>query len=179
MTITTRRAFLRSAAAAALAPAVAPALANIQDKGERRLQFYNLHTGERLKATYWAEGAYQADELKAVNHLLRDHRTEEVHAIDRELLDLLYGLQNKVDRHGELHVISGYRSPKTNARLRSRSGGVAKRSLHMRGKAIDIRLPEVDLSSLHRAALDLHRGGVGYYPDSGFIHVDTGRPRSW
>ncbi len=99
--------------------------------------------------------------------------------MDRELYDLLFTLQQKLGRFGTYHVISGYRSPKTNAMLHNISSGVAKRSLHMRGKAIDIRLPGTELKHLRQAALGLHAGGVGYYPNSNFIHVDTGRPRFW
>jgi uncharacterized protein YcbK (DUF882 family) len=173
-----RRTFLLyTASAAALASPVA--LANVPIAAERRLSFYNLHTGEKLVSTYWSQGEYIADELAAINHVLRDHRSGEVEKIDPNLLDLLHALQNKVEKSGEFHIISGYRSPKTNAMLRRDSAGVAKRSLHTRGKAVDIRLPGVALKHLRRAALDMHAGGVGYYPKSGFIHVDTGRPRFW
>ncbi|WP_455212624.1 DUF882 domain-containing protein [Kaarinaea lacus] len=146
---------------------------------ERQLAFYNLHTGEKLRATYWAEGDYITEELNALNYLLRDHRTNETQAIDENLLDLLYVLQQQVDNSSAYHIISGYRSPKTNAKLRQQSNGVAKRSLHMQGKAIDVRLPGVPLKHLRQAALQLHAGGVGYYPKSNFVHLDTGRPRFW
>ncbi|HEY9148298.1 MAG TPA: DUF882 domain-containing protein [Gammaproteobacteria bacterium] len=147
--------------------------------GERQLKLYNLHTGERLSATFWADGQYVADELAAIDYLLRDHRRDEVAEIDRALLEQLHALQRPFGRHDTFHVISGYRSPHTNASLRKTSSGVAKRSLHMQGKAIDVRLPGVELKRLHKAALAQKAGGVGYYPKSDFIHLDTGRPRFW
>jgi len=146
---------------------------------ERQLAFYNLHTGEKLSATYWANDNYIDTELQSINHLLRDHRSGEMQPIDKNLLDLLYVLQQTVDKNGTYHIISGYRSPKTNARLRQQSNGVAKKSLHMLGKAIDVRLPGVELNHLRKAALSLQAGGVGYYPKSNFVHLDTGRPRFW
>jgi len=153
--------------------------ASLHRAPERSLAFKNLHTGESLRTTFWAEGDYVNDELKAVNQVLRDHRSGDVHPMDPKLLDLLYALQQSVAVNGSFHVISGYRSPHTNQRLRSKSGGVAKKSLHMQGKAIDIRLPGCKLQHLRNAALELKAGGVGYYARSDFIHVDTGRVRRW
>ncbi|MCW5619465.1 MAG: DUF882 domain-containing protein [Nitrosomonas sp.] len=146
---------------------------------ERKLTFLNLHTNERVQATYWAEGGYQSDGLLAIEKVLRDHRTGEVYPIDHNLLDLLQLLQYKMGSQREFHVISGYRSPKTNEQLSAKSNGVAKQSLHMLGKAIDIRLPGHALTDLRDAALSLQVGGVGYYPSSDFIHVDTGHFRQW
>lgn len=184
--MTTRRDFLKYSAVAATAgatglmvPAVLARPANSTQSGERVLRFYNLHTGEHLNATYWVDGIYLPDEMAAINRVLRDFRTGDVKKMDRQLFDLLYVLQRKVDKSGAFHVISGYRSPKTNAKLNRISSGVAKQSLHTRGKAIDIRLPGVALKHLRQAALKMHAGGVGYYPNSNFIHVDTGRPRFW
>jgi uncharacterized protein YcbK (DUF882 family) len=158
----------------------APSLwASVHRAPERSLAFKNLHTGESLRATFWAEGRYLNDELKAVNHVLRDHRSGDVHPMDPNLLDLLYALQQSVAVTGAFHIISGYRSPASNQKLRSKSGGVAKKSLHMQGKAIDIRLPGCKLKQLRDAALTLKAGGVGYYAKSDFIHVDTGRVRRW
>ncbi len=175
-----RRGMLRlSAAAGACALLPAPALANVPRQGERRLAFYNLHTGERTAATYWADGSYLTDGLSEINHLLRDFRTGEVRAIDRRLLDLLYALQDTLDTRDPFHVISGYRSPKTNASLASTGRGVAKQSLHMRGMAVDIRLPGQRLGDLRDAAKALRGGGVGYYAGSNFVHVDIGRVRYW
>lgn len=178
--IDSRRRFLKSATGLLgliLAPNTYASIASTQQ--ERVLKFYNLHTGEQLNATYWADGEYVSDEVSAIDHLLRDHRTEQVTVMDRELFDLLYVLQHKVGSSGIYHVISGYRSPKTNAMLNKTTTGVAKRSLHTRGMAIDLRLPGTELKHLRQAALSLKAGGVGYYPRSNFIHVDTGRPRFW
>lgn len=179
-----RRDFLKLAishcalgAAALSAPSLA--VAKPKEPAERQLSFYHLHTGEKISTTYWAEGEYITQELESLNYLLRDHRTDEIQAMDKNLLDLLYVLQQQVDKSGAYHIISGYRSPKTNAKLRQRSNGVAKRSLHMQGKAIDVRLPGVQLKHLRQAALQLRAGGVGYYPKSDFVHLDTGRPRFW
>ena len=175
-----RRNFLKTAtgtAAILLAPATA--LAKPASSGERVLRLQNLHTGESLKATYWAEGQYLAEEMAALNRVLRDHRSNETYNMDQRLFDMLHVLQQQVGNNGTYHIISGYRSPKTNAMLNRKSSGVAKRSLHMQGRAIDIRLPGVELKHLRQAALELKAGGVGYYPRSGFIHVDTGRTRFW
>lgn len=152
-----------------------PAIAQV----ERKLSLLNLHTGESLKATYWAEGQYQPDELTAINHVLRDHRTGDIYPMDKALLDLLTVLHHEVNGKQPFQVISGYRSPKTNALLNKKSNGVARKSLHMQGKAIDIRLPGCQLSDLRQVAIDCQTGGVGYYPKSDFIHVDTGRTRRW
>ncbi len=146
---------------------------------ERKLSLLNLHTGEHLKATYWAEGQYQTSELKAINHILRDHRTGDAYHMDNDLLNLLHTLHQKMDSKQEFQVISGYRSAKTNAALNKKSSGVAKKSLHMQGKAIDIRLPGCQLADLRKAAINCQTGGVGYYPKSDFIHIDTGRVRRW
>lgn len=180
---TSRRRFLQLGVAAAstliLPKAFAKVHPSLQVEPVRELAFLNLHTGEKLKTTYWSDGEYQAEALTEINHILRDHRTGDVHQIDTALLDLLNRLQYKLDAKQPFQIISGYRSPKTNAALHAKSNGVAKRSLHMQGKAIDIRLPGCQLSTLHKAALDCHKGGVGYYPKSNFVHVDTGRVRHW
>lgn len=146
---------------------------------ERSLALRNLHTGETLKTTFWADGRYLPGELKAIDQVLRDHRSGDVHRMDSHLLDVLYLLQQSVGIAGPFHIISGYRSPASNEKLRSKSSGVAKRSLHMQGKAVDIRLPGCKLDRLRNAALALKAGGVGYYAKSDFIHVDTGRVRRW
>jgi len=147
---------------------------------ERALAFHNTHTGERLRATYWADGRYDKGALREIDHLLRDHRSNSVRRIDRKLLDQLFVLRNKLTTTRPVHVISGYRSPKTNALLRKKGGGgVARRSQHMLGKAIDIRVPSRSLNKVRLAALSLQAGGVGYYPGSNFVHLDTGRVRRW
>lgn len=145
----------------------------------RTLTFQHTHTGEALKVTYWEDGAYVPDALSSVNHVLRDFRTGDVHQIDPHLLDLLTLLKARTETSQPYQVISGYRSPKTNAMLHERSNGVATHSLHMEGKAIDIRVPGVQLASLRNSALGLSLGGVGYYPSSDFVHVDVGRVRRW
>lgn len=146
---------------------------------EKSLSFHSLHTGEDLQVTYWKDGGYVPEALKKVNYILRDWRTNKIHPIDPRLLDYLFDLRHAVNSTAPFHVISGYRSPETNAMLRRDSSGVAKNSLHMRGKAIDISLPDVDLARLRKTALGMKRGGVGYYPRLGFVHVDTGRFRKW
>jgi uncharacterized protein YcbK (DUF882 family) len=145
----------------------------------RSLSLLNLHTGEALKATYFEAGEYLPDAMAALNHLLRDFRTGDVHPIAPGLLDLVTSLQGRLDTCRTVHVISGYRSPHTNAQLHERSDGVASHSLHMVGEAMDIRIPGVELANLRDAALGLQRGGVGYYPGSDFVHVDVGRVRRW
>lgn len=184
-----RRAFLGSlgavAAAAAIAPgraAAAPARVGASRAPERVLSFFNTHTGERLKAAYCCDGQYQPEALTQVNHILRDFRANEIKAIDPRLLDLLHELGGTLETDQPYHIISGYRSPKTNAMLRARGGagsGVASGSLHQVGRAIDIRLPSVRLDHVRDAARALKLGGVGYYQSSNFVHVDTGRVRYW
>jgi len=178
-----RRRFLRFGVAATTALFVPQAFGNVLAKlpvqQERKLSLLNLHTGERLNATYWADGQYQASELEAINRILRDHRTGDVARMDKNLLDLLNVLHQQMDSKQAFQVISGYRSPKTNAALSKKSNGVARKSLHMQGKAIDIRLPDCQLSDLRKAAIDCQIGGVGYYQKSNFIHIDTGLIRHW
>jgi uncharacterized protein YcbK (DUF882 family) len=145
----------------------------------RVLAFSHTHTGERLRVEYFTGGRYLSDALAAINHVLRDFRTGDLHDIDPRLLDLLHDLSMRTESHQPFQVISGYRSPATNAMLRQRSEGVAAGSLHLVGQAVDIRLADVPLAKLRRAALALGRGGVGYYPASDFVHVDTGRVRTW
>jgi len=146
---------------------------------ERTLSFYNIHTGEKLKAVYRQQDAYVPQALTDINHILRDYRTEEVKEIDTGLLDLLFALREKLESNVPFSIISGYRSPETNSLLSSMSKGVVSNSMHIYGKAIDIRLPGYELKTLRLAAADLRRGGVGYYPSSDFVHVDVGRVRYW
>jgi len=146
---------------------------------ERSLYFYNIYTGETLKADYWSNGQYITDVLDEINHIFRDHLTETIEAIDTNLLDLLCALKEQLGITEPFHIISGYRTPQTNARLRKRSKRVAKNSLHMYGKAADIRVPGYSTKALRLAAIELKGGGVGYYPKSGFVHVDVGNVRYW
>lgn len=178
MQVATRRQFLVTGALAGAALLVAPA-SLLAAPVTRALRFTHLHTGERLSVEYFSGGAYLPDALDAVNHLLRDFRTGDVHTIDPALLDILFAVRRDTGTTRYFEVISGYRSPATNAALRRKSDGVASGSLHMLGQAIDIRLGDVPLSALRRTARTLGRGGVGYYPASNFVHLDTGRVRAW
>lgn len=175
-----RRHFLRLGAGVALAAAAGPALAApVAASGERRIAFLNLHTGEYLQATYWQDGQYVAEELAAINRVLRDHYNDQVGVMEPQLIESLYRLQQKLGVKRPYQVISGYRSPETNARLRERDRAVAKKSLHMSGQAVDVRLPHGDLERLLLAAREMRSGGVGYYPNSKFVHLDVGRFRTW
>lgn len=176
----TRRTFLAGAAVAGLGLVKVPRLLRAME-APRSLSFHHLHTGERLAVEYFSAGEYVPNALHEVNHVLRDWRTNEVYPIDPTLLDLLHELQRVTGTQHSYEVICGYRCPATNAMLASHSEGVSPRSLHLKGKAIDIRLPDVPLARLRDAALGLGRGGVGYYPDpaNNFVHVDTGRVRRW
>ena len=171
-----RRAVIGGLAAAALLPG---ARAFAAKPAARTLGFHHLHTGESLDACYWQEGGYLPDALAAIDHVLRDHRTGEVSAIDPKLLDLLVAVRDRLGGAAPFVVICGYRSPASNEMLRRTSGGVAKHSLHMTGRAIDVRLPGRGLAAVRAAGLDLAGGGVGYYPKSDFVHFDTGRVRRW
>ena len=163
----------------ALLPAGAMA-AQSRSSGERALSFYHTHTGETAKAVFWANGGFVKDGLSELNRLLRDFRTGDVHVIDPELFNLLHRARALTGGEGKrFEIISGFRSHRTNEMLRGHSTGVAKKSLHQQGKAIDVRLPGVDLANLRKAALALKGGGVGYYPDPQFVHMDTGRVRFW
>ena len=178
----TRRGFLRRASRLMLAGASLPlgrnALAALPDA--RTLAFDHTHTGERLALIYAVDGRYVPEALGAFNHLLRDHYSGEVGTIDPQLFDLLFRLRQQLGCTDAFQVISGYRCPATNAMLQAtRGGGVARRSLHMDGRAIDIRLAGVPLTGLRDAALSLGLGGVGFYPREQFVHLDTGRVRSW
>ena len=179
MSVLCRRRFLTTVAA--VAPCVAlPSLARARSAETRALSFRHLHTGERLEVAYFDTGDYVPDALRAVDHLLRDFRTDQIGHIDPALLDLLHALAAKTESRAPFQIISGYRSPATNRMLREiGGGGVATRSLHMQGQAIDIRLAGVPLDKLRDAARAAKLGGVGYYPKSDFVHVDTGRVRSW
>ena len=144
----------------------------------RAIAFKNIHTDEALEAVYWDGGRYVPDALEAVNKVLRDFRTGEVYPIAPGLLDVLTDLRGATGAKAPFQVVSGYRSAQTNALLREQSAEVAKHSLHMEGLAIDLYLEDVELDRLHAAALDMSRGGVGYYPAK-FVHIDVGPVRHW
>jgi uncharacterized protein YcbK (DUF882 family) len=145
----------------------------------RALAFQNPHTGDKLSLTYFEKGRYLTDALDEISFLLRDYRTGDVHPIDPGLLDQLHDLKQMLGLNQPFGVICGYRSPLTNARLHAEHAGVANNSFHMHGRAVDIRIERFDLRRIHNAALAMHRGGVGYYPESNFIHLDTGTFRTW
>jgi len=147
--------------------------------GPKRIALLNLHTGERLDIEYFRDGIYVPSALAAIEVLLRDFRTGERHAIDPTLMDYLVQVAHTAGVDPAFSVISGYRSPQTNAHLREQSAGVAQHSLHIDGRAIDVRVAGVDCADLAAHALDLKRGGVGYYRKSDFVHLDTGAFRTW
>ena len=159
-----------------LLPSVRPARAH---GAARRLAFHSIHTGESLRATYWESGRYLPDSLREIDFVLRDFRTGDVRTIDPALLDVLHQLCATMEYGEPISVISGYRCPATNAMLAARSSGVARNSFHLHGMAIDIRLPGRRLAAVRDTAIGIGRGGVGYYPGSDFVHVDTGPVRRW
>lgn len=174
-----RRGFLTLGLAATAALGFwTPALAAAPRTG-RTMQFFNHHTSEKFTGEYWYDGRYLPDAFRAIKSVLRDHRTNETYPIDPRLIDILYVLQKRTGNANPFGVFSGYRSPATNAYLRRNGEGVAKSSLHMQGQAIDINQKGTRLSNLRATALDLKSGGVGFYPSSDFVHIDTGRARAW
>jgi uncharacterized protein YcbK (DUF882 family) len=176
-----RRDLLSLGVAAGASAIAAPAWASrILDIWEpRRAVLDNLHTGERFDAVYYANGSYLPDALAEATRVMRDWRTGDERFIDPGLFDALHAIRSRVETARPFQIISGYRSPRTNALLRGRSSGVAEHSQHTLGKAIDVRLEGVDLARLRDAAVSVSAGGVGYYPVSNFVHVDTGRVRQW
>ena len=146
---------------------------------DRTLSLNNVHTGEQENITYWSDGSYVDSGLDQVNWLMRDFRTGDIKAIDPRLLNILYLLTKRVETESSVLVLSGFRSKKTNDMLRKITEGVSRRSFHMAGRAIDIRIPKVQTASLQKAALRLNGGGVGYYPSSNFVHLDSGPVRTW
>lgn len=146
---------------------------------DRKLSFYHTHTGERLEVAYFTGGSYRPQALAQINYFLRDFRTGDEAAVDPATLDIVHAVQQQAGHEGDIHIVSAYRSEKTNEMLRGKGSGVAKKSQHLVGKAIDFRLPGVDTAWLRDIARGLKRGGVGYYQQSDFIHVDSGRVRHW
>jgi uncharacterized protein YcbK (DUF882 family) len=177
-----RRHFIKVGALAAISSlSPCPCFAAVRDRlfPTKKLAFYNIHTEESLETVYWADGEYLSPAIAQINYVLRDHRTNEIKDIDPSLLDLLHTVAVKLRTRQPFHVISGYRSPETNARLHQHSRNVAKHSLHMKGQAADVRLPGTRLSFLRQTVANLKGGGVGYYPRSRFVHIDVGRVRYW
>lgn len=173
-----RRRQILKTAAFALPAAALPGL-GLASAGPRRLRFYHTHTGEKLDVVYHENNSYLPDALDEINQVLRDFRSDEVFPMDPVLLDFLHATQDRIGSTGSFEIISAYRSLATNEMLRKRGGGVARNSQHLKGKAIDVRLTDAATADLRRASLDLARGGVGYYPKSDFVHLDTARVRWW
>ncbi len=167
------------AAAASVVPYNAFAATNRIQGNDRRLCIYNLHTKEHLDIVFRKNGKYIKDALNELNHIFRDHYNGAIRPIKRELLELLCDIQEKTDCDEPFHLISGYRSRSTNAMLKKQGKGVANKSLHMRGMAADIRIPNLNLKNIRKAAYELRRGGVGFYPRSNFVHLDVGQIRFW
>ena len=181
-----RRRFLKTslvAATVASSGIILPKTALAVPHGEAglcELNFRNLHTGETFSGAYRVGDQYLLGALNQVNTVLRDFRTGDVHPMDPQLMDIIFTMQKHANAEGKnVEIISGYRSPKTNAMLRGRSSGVAKKSYHMKGQAIDLRIPGISTARLRDIAKSLKAGGVGYYASSDFVHIDTGRVRSW
>ena len=177
-----RRRFLRiagiAAATASLAPASALAMLTAPAR-PRHVKFYNLHTSEKLDIVYYEKGRYIPQALAEIDYILRDYRQNVVKPMSPALIDLVTAIRGKLRTDAEVEIISGYRTAQTNAMLAVRSDGVAHHSLHMDGLALDWRVPGRTLDQLHRVALAMRGGGVGYYPSSDFVHTDVGRVRYW
>ncbi len=174
-----RRRFLGVGLAAAAVLAPVPSWAKAPLRQERVLSLFHAHTGERLNAIYFANGRYLPGVLKQINYILRDYRINEIKPVSPQLLDLLYALGQRLGTGGAFEVLSGYRSAETNALLGRRNRAVAKHSLHIEAKAIDIMVPGVGARDVARTARDMRGGGVGYYPRRSFVHVDIGDVRTW
>jgi uncharacterized protein YcbK (DUF882 family) len=172
-----RRRVLGAAAAATAVAFVTPAPA--VSFAPRSVSLYNTHTGEWLRTVYWADGHYIREAVKDINWILRDHHSNEVRPMNAGILDLLGMLRARLESHQPFLIVCGYRSPTTNARMHAHSAGVAANSYHIQGMAIDLRCEGRDLSHVHQAAVSLRGGGVGYYPASNFVHVDSGPVRYW
>lgn len=175
-----RRGFLALAAAGIGALALAPDLLKAATLGERQLQFYNPNTGETFRQTYWTpRDGYVREAIGQISWALRDHHNDQVKAFDPNVLDQLYAVQLQLGLNQPINVISAYRSPTTNWRLCEGSRRVARNSYHIQAMALDVRVPGWRISELYRAARSLGAGGVGYYPRSNFIHIDSGPVRYW
>ena len=174
----TRRKALLTALSAAAVP-LGSHIAEAATYPELRLRFYNLHTTEHLNIVFWADGQYDPDAFKQINNLLRDHRTGGIKQIDPRLMSILFLINQKVGNNNPISVISGYRSKETNRKLAQLNSGVAKDSFHIKGQAIDIRIPGIDTKNIRNAGQHVRLGGVGLYCKSNFTHIDTGPRRHW
>ncbi|MCB1365183.1 MAG: DUF882 domain-containing protein [Rhodobacteraceae bacterium] len=178
----TRRALLGAFAATAVvaAPTYSSAAGFLRGGGDiRRIRMYSGRTGERLDMIYWIDGDYIKDAVKEVHHFMRDWRTDQIKSIDLRTIDIMAAAHNLLDVNEPYMLLSGYRSPQTNAMLRSRSRGVAKNSLHIKGQAADLRLGSRSVNQMAKAAMACRAGGVGRYSRSNFVHMDCGAVRSW
>ncbi|MDD3181545.1 MAG: DUF882 domain-containing protein [Alphaproteobacteria bacterium] len=177
----TKRRFMQMGLAATAGVIVQPSLVLARPFGHKmkELAFYNLHTDEKLRVTYWKNGQFNSSAMSQINHILRDFRTGDVFPMSANLIDFLHDLQTRLRTDSPIEIISGYRSPRTNAALVHNSDGVARRSYHMKGLATDIRMRGVSIRQIQTAALFMKRGGVGFYPRSDFVHVDVGPVRRW
>ncbi|MGV6813366.1 MAG: YcbK family protein [Brevirhabdus sp.] len=181
-TLMTRRGVLKAFAATTVtaAPVMANAAGFLRGAGDiRRIKMYSGRTGESIDTIYWVEGEYIKEALKEINYFMRDWRTNQVKGMDRRNFDIMAAAHNLMDTADPYMMLSGYRSPKTNAMLRARSRGVAKNSLHMKGQAADLRVGSRSVNQMARAALACHAGGVGRYSKSNFVHMDCGPVRTW
>jgi uncharacterized protein YcbK (DUF882 family) len=152
---------------------------DIYSPAYKSLSFEHTHTGDKLKLTYFEQGRYIKGALQEINYLLRDYHNDDIHPIDTALLDQLFDLKQTLGVTKPFHIVSGYRSPFTNAQLRKHSSGVAEHSFHMQGRAIDIQIEGVQAKTIQNAAIAMARGGVGYYPRNNFVHIDSGEIRNW
>lgn len=176
---TDRRTFLKLGVSAALTTVFAHPVLAAKGPEHRVLSFYNIHTGETLKTCYRANGKLIQRAVGRISHIMRDHRTGEIKPVDTNLLDLLHRIAITIEPPSPFNIISGYRSPSTNEALRKATAGVARKSLHMEGRAIDIRIPGYQTAGIRQLAANLKSGGVGYYPESDFVHLDTGPFKVW
>lgn len=180
--VMSRRRFIRHLACGSLLTLGSPVIAEAAKASfpsHKSLAFEILNTGDKLKLTYFEGGRYISSALREIDYVLRDYRTGDVHSIDPALLDQLHDLKLMLGANRPFEIICGYRSPLTNSNMHSHTSGVASNSLHMQGRAIDIRLDGCDIKHLKNAAVTMRRGGVGYYPKSDFVHLDTGKFRTW
>lgn len=178
----TRRGLLGAFAATmvAAAPTYSNAFGLLRGAGDiRRISMYSGRTGESLDTIYWIEGEYIKEAADEINHFMRDWRTDGIKTIDLRTVDIIAAAHNLMDTSEAYMLLSGYRSPQTNAMLRARSSGVAKNSLHMKGQAADLRLNSRSVSQMYKAAAACHAGGVGKYSRSNFVHMDCGAVRTW
>jgi uncharacterized protein YcbK (DUF882 family) len=175
-----RRRMIKASLGGLISLTALPALGQVKIAvPDRILTLKNLHTGEQVKSHYWTQGDYETSEIAVLDHLLRDFRADELTSMDKRLFDAIYLLGQQFDYQQPIGIISGYRSPTTNNKLRAMGRNVAKNSYHTRGMAVDISMPGVPMRELRKAAEQLKMGGVGYYPSNGFIHLDTGPVRRW